>query len=755
MRISLLLAGVSFFLPIISTAQYKKAEHRKAVAGEVQVTSAGSFATPGTRYILMNDISADRSAIFLGKNIELDLNGYIIYYANAGYEHIPNSGFEEGLKHWDVSKAPGASLENTADVHVFLGEKLLSLQQGDEIRSMYINLPVANRSYFAICGITGRYYHDPAMKGNLSNEMKLSIYVEDEQGNEVKCVTRYGDTTQLSCPVEKRSPRLGGGFVYAHLTGLPAGRYRVRVKADTDCLVDEIDIRPAMDVGVSIIENTVPLAHYDHLVRESYPPVIPSFFDYTEDMKTGKPLASLPAIEGSGTTIIKNGIIQSGFAGIQSWGIQSSASHVKIILDNVQIIASGISSGAADISWADIKNCRFDVTMPFVIQRHVSLCAVIIRGQQAAEVSHSEFYGGQGCLSIHGKRSQVHHNLFVNHQTVTNHYSIMGTGDSSKIYENRFEPKQGSGIYVSKHTEVFNNTFKIATSPPTCEYGREEYSVAAVRLGDYGAAPGSSRASVGNKIYNNKIYITAKDYPQPKEYIPMAWGIYYSASGGENYVYNNSILVNKTEPSSKALTAAFYICGGPKYFGGQFYDNKITTNVPAAWIASMYGGASNTRLYNNTISSLNSTSVKTFRIGWKSCETCVAKNVKFSSNKIIGGMFDLDVTDQLHSYTVSWTYNLKVVDIGGNTVNRKLVTITDRHGKAIVQDSTGVDGMLRVELEEYSVEGNQKRQAMPYTVKVGEKIKELQIRENTDDVLVINSISTLTPSEEKGKNKIK
>ena len=69
----------------------------------------------------------------------------------------------------------------------------------------------------------------------------------------------------------------------------------------------------------------------------------------------------------------------------------------------------------------------------------------------------------------------------------------------------------------------------------------------------------------------------------------MAWGIYYSASGGENFVYDNDIVVNKPDTASKVLTAAFYICGGPEYFGGQFFNNRITTNVPAAWIASLSG----------------------------------------------------------------------------------------------------------------------------------------------------------------------
>src|SRR3989337_3707258 len=105
------------------------------------------------------------------------------------------------------------------------------------------------------------------MDCDLKNEMEVSVYVEDEEGKNVVCKTRYGDTTMVSCPVEKRSPRLGGGFIYAHLNNLPAGKYRIRIKADTDCLVDEIDIRPAMDVGIGIVEKTHPMGHYDHLYK--------------------------------------------------------------------------------------------------------------------------------------------------------------------------------------------------------------------------------------------------------------------------------------------------------------------------------------------------------------------------------------------------------------------------------------------------------------------------------------------------------
>jgi hypothetical protein len=730
-KIIFLPLGLIIISPCFS--QYHPVEHRSISGKEVPVVSPGNYSQTGTTYVLTKNITSERSTIFLGKDVILDLNGYTIKYADAKYEHIPNSGFEEGIQGWDLSKAPGARLENTDDIHVFLGKKLLSLQAGDEITSEYIDLPVANRSYFAMCGITGRYYHD--MKKYPDDEMKVSVYVEDEKGNEVRCNTKYGDGIRVSCPVEKKSPRLGGGFVYAHLAHLPTGKYRVRIKADTDCLVDEIDIRPAMDAGISIIENTTPLAHYDHVIMESYPPVIPTFYDYTDDFGGGKALPSLPQVKGSGTITIKNGIIESGVAGILSWGIQSSARNVKINLENVKIVTSGISAAAADILWADINNCRFDVDMPFLIQRHVFLCSVVIRGDNASEVKNSEFYGGQGCLSIKGKYSLVHDNLFVNEQTVTNHYSIMGTGDSSKIYNNRFEPKQGSGIYVSRYTEVFNNIFKIETSAPTCEYGREEYSTAGIRLGDYNAKPGSPKASVGNRIHDNKIYIKAKNYPEPETFIPMAWGIYYSASGGENYVYGNDIVVNKVDTASKVLTAAFYICGGPKYFGGQFYNNRITTNVPAAWVASFYGGASNSNIYNNTIIPLKGSKFKTFRIGSKGCDDCVAKNIVFRSNIIEGQKFALDVTDQDHSYSVFWTLTLKVRDAKGLPLKNSEVTVLDKSNGVVLRSKTDDSGNFKTELPEYAVDGKTRKDSSPYTVVVGGNKKEI-ILDNNKEVLI-------------------
>ena len=720
-----------------SIAQYKVTLHRHPTGNQVPVSTPGSYSKAGTTYVLVKNITSAASTIFLGKDVTLDLNGYTITYADGNYGHVLNSGFEEEAKGWDLSKAPGAKVVNTKDVHVFIGKKILSLKAGDEITSSYVNLPLANRSYFAMCGVTGSDYHD--MAGDLNNQMKVSVYVEDEYGKEVRCVTRYGDTTLVSCPVEKKAPRLGGGFVYAHLNHVPAGKYRVRIKADTDCLVDEIDIRPAFDVGIGIVENTQPMGHYDHL----YNSILAAFFDYTGDISTGAPVAAIPVVSGEGTITIKNGTIESGSVGILAWGIQSTARNAKIILDNVTIKTSGINSIAADLPQATITNCRFEVENPFIINRHfANFYAVDLRGDMPSEVSFSEFYGGQGCLVFKGDHSSIHHNYFVNRQMVTNHYSIMAMGDSSKIFENRIEPEIGSGIeiYVHRGMEIFNNTFKIKTSPPTSEYGHEEYSTAAVRMADYQAKPGSPAACYGNKIYNNKIFIRADNYPGDKRYIPMSWAIYYSASGGDNDVFGNDIIVEKPVLSSKAITAAFYICGGIEGFGGRFYDNRVTTNVPAAWIASFYGGTVNTKIFNNTIirSSTANAAFKPFRMGWEGREDCIAKNVEFRSNYIRGANFDIDATQQNHSYSVYWTLHVNVTDSKGNPVKNTDVTIRDRNNAVAMQTKTGENGNVQSELPEYAVDGKEKKLFSPYSITVKGCERKVELNKNTEITCSVN-----------------
>jgi hypothetical protein len=155
-----LILYAAFFTGIILMSgnlygQYTPVQHRAPSDGEIPVTKAGSYDLPGATYILVNDISSPCSAIFLGKDVTLDLNGYTISYADGNYSHVRNYGFEEGLAGWDISKAPGAKIENTEEFYAFIGRKILRLKAGDVIASGYIDLPLAGRSYYAMCGVTG------------------------------------------------------------------------------------------------------------------------------------------------------------------------------------------------------------------------------------------------------------------------------------------------------------------------------------------------------------------------------------------------------------------------------------------------------------------------------------------------------------------------------------------------------------------------------------------------------------------------
>lgn len=678
--------------------------HRPLPEGAVPVDSAGSYAEPGVTYMLTRNISSPVSAIFLGKDVTLDLNGYTITYADAGYGHVPNSGFERGLDGWDVSAAPGAEVRDTRTTHTFVGEKLLLLPYGQEIVSDWVHLPVANRSYYAMCGVA-------------KLEMSVSVFVEDSTGSPVYCDFRWGDpaTVRVTCPEEKRSPKLGGGFVFAWLRGLPEGRYRIRVRAESNnVLIDEIDIRPALDVGVGIVDRVHPWAYYKSILDGDYT----AFADYLIPDSTSSPVSSVPRVRGAGTVTIRNGVIRSGAVGVRSWGVQSTAADVSVVLENVRFEASGINTFAVDVPQATIRDCRFEMDSPFIIDRHrQGDQPVNLRGPRASEVSGCTFIGGQGCMTVAGDNSLVHDNLFVNRQMVTNHYSL-GLGDSrgTKVFNNRFEPEIGSGILIGRATdcEIYDNLFRIASSPPTCEYGFEDYSVNAIRITDYNAAPG--QGSSGIRIHNNDFHIIGRDYPERASYIPMAYAVFMSVGGGRNYIQDNNIVVEHLDPESKALAAAFYV--GASNNGGEWRGNTITSNVPGVWVGTPYGSAMNALFRNNTfrLAAGADTAMKPVKLGHGGA---TARNVEFRSNVCEGMAFSLDLTSAVHSWKVYWTLEVVTVNAAGERVGGREVVITDATGAQALRSTTDADGVLRTELLEYSAEGASRSGLSPYTVTAG------------------------------------
>ena len=634
-RLAAALSAVLSALAAPLRAEFKPVEPKPVPAGCIETRAPGRCDQPGKTYVLTQDIRADTSALFLANNVTLDLNGHTVTYAGAAYEHVPNYGFEEGLAGWDVSKAPGAKTEDTDKVKPFIGAKICRLPAGQEIVSKYVTLPVAGRSYYAMCGV-------------LDSKMKATVAVENEKGEPVQCAFRFGNNVRLSCP-QTGSPKLGGGFVFAHLHGLAAGKYRLRVRAETDCLVDEVDICPALDIGIGIVEKTYPWAYYKCILDGDYT----AFFDYTKPGSTDQPLDSVPRAASPGTVTIRNGTLRSGFAGIRSWAVQSTAKDVTVVLENVRVVASGINTNAVNVPRAIIKDCRFEIDTPFIIDRHrLEDSAVSLTEAGGSEVAASEFLGGQGCLAVEGKGSiRIHDNRFVNRQTVTNHYSVMLGGSSGvAIQNNRFEPEIGSGIlmYSSGGNEVAGNTFTITAANGNCEYTNTDYSTNAIRITDYNAKPDPAKPVQGNRIHHNKFHIIGRYYPNYKGCVPVATAFFVSVGAATNRIEENDILVEQRDLGTAAEACAFYVGGSDN--GGEYVRNRITTNVPAFWIATPYGPAANVKVVENTIIKAAGAPAgfKPFRFGWWKY---AATGVEFAGNKFEGCEFGIEATEAAHTFT--------------------------------------------------------------------------------------------------------
>ncbi len=707
-----LAAAATAFVASTALAGYQQVKPKMNLpAGAVAVTAPGSYAKAGTTYVLTEDVSSATSPIFLGKDVTLDLNGHTVTFADGKYERVPNSGFEDGLKHWDVSKAPGAQIRSTIE-RPMVGKKFLLLPEGQEIVSEYVNLPVADRSYYAMCAVS-RYR---GWEGR-----RATITVEDEKGKPVRCTFTGGSKPRVSCPLENGEPKLGGGVLFAHLHYLPAGKYRIRVKATRrDCQIDQVDIRPAFDTGVAVLAQVKPYATYADMLKW-YPC---EFFDYAKK-NTTTPVDSVPVVKGAGTITIKNGVIKNGSVGARSFGIMSNAKDVTLKLENVKVLNAGINANAVFASKAVIKNCRFEVDTPFIINRH-DTSQMNVQVAEAVEIAHSEFIGGQGSLSMRKGKADVHDNLFANGQTVTNHYSISpGSGD--RIYRNRFEPQTGSGIYIGRvhDVELFDNVFKITAAPPNSEYRSGKYSTNAVRLSDYNAKPGGTGRKAGcynNKVYRNKMYIYAKDYPEYKGYQPHAYAFFISVGGGTNKVFDNEIFIENKYPGTGTRAHAFFIGGSDN--GGEIYNNKVTSNCTACWFGNSYGNAGTAHLYNNTFIKAPGTpgSVRPILLGNGGNHT---KDIRFISNKFLGWTNLIKESSRTNAFSFGWTLRVKA-PTGSE------VTIVDGSGKEAFKGKTDGEGIATARLAEFRMSGGKKTDCSTYKVTVGGAENGVTLKRDTE-----------------------
>ncbi len=703
---------------------YTPVAPRQPAPGEIAVGEPGVFTEAGKTYVLTRDIDAAGSGLLLGKDVVLDLNGHVLTYNAAPYEPVPNGSFEDGLKGWDVSKAPNARAENRRWRNPMVGDHCLVLPQGEEIVSPYITLPVARRPYYAMVAVA-------------SHQMAVGVWVEDEIGAQVACKldTPFGE--RKCCPEPNRAPKLGGGVVFALVFNQPAGRYRIRVKANNrDCVIDDVDIRPALDYGIGVVEGVFPWAYYKAVLDGD-----DTAFFALSPLVDPERAKEVPIVHGEGNVTIRNGTVRSGARGIRTWGLLSTAKAVRFHIENVKFVSSGINANAMRFAAGVITNCRTEVDSPWIIDRHrqgdytVSLTGAA----GGSRVVDSEFVGGQGQLNIQGAGGEVTRNLFVNRQTVVNHYSLCA-GSGTRIHHNRFLPDQGSAILVfsSRDTEIYENDFRIAASPPVNEYANTIYSVSAVRLTDYNKK-GGERICVGNRIHHNRIELVGRSFPEAlPSYAPSVYGIFMSVGGGTNEVDHNAFTVrneNTTNHCERGNGAYALFIGGSDQ-GGVYHHNTIACDDTPVWIANSYGPAGNTTLHDNRFVCAPRAEGRPYVpvwLGWWKHRPQPG-GVAFYSNAFEGVPFGVKINDYAKheaGYTFGWTLTVKAAAGTAVEVRRAGEEAT------VAAGTTDPAGRWSARLPEFREQGNGRggprgttvnlvrTDLSRYTVKAGDKHVEI------------------------------
>jgi hypothetical protein len=271
---------------------------------------------------------------------------------------------------------------------------------------------------------------------------------------------------------------------------------------------------------------------------------------------------------------------------------------------------------------------------------------------------------------------------------------------------------------------VYDNVFKIASAPPNNEYSGSDYSTNAIRISDYNAPEGSDRGCIDNRVYRNRIEITGKAYPEArKQYMPMAYGVFMSVGAGQNYIYDNEMVVmDDLTRKDDGETYAFYV-GGSKN-GGVYHGNKVTSNRPFFWISNRYGDGDNVLIYENTFTKAQGASdFAPIRLGWYKSD---ADNIGWYSNKLQGLNFKVafDGYNKASEIAVGWTLTV-------NTEPGAEVVITGAEGAKAAEGKADDEGVFTARLAEFKLQGPDKKTECPdYSASAAGKTQQVKMTQD-------------------------
>ncbi len=646
-------------------------------------------------FLLMGDIDCEKTCTVFGledgnpdveSTTTFDLNGYTMRYSAANYESIPNNSFES----WTGNTPDGWTVvsgsvvpRDTAYWQPMSGDSVLYAENAVTLESSLISLPEA-RAY--------RGYMTVGRAARSSGDF-ISMEVLDESGN-VMCSERK------SRAEDGETPFFRGQSLACRFDSTGSGNYRLRIQTSDYAYIDRTGIVPIGDYGVAVLTSwslSDSNSNQDPIVQNLSGLSIPPSGDYSGPDRYNH-------LE------VRNGRIEAAHENQISYGIRTLGT-TRGQFHNLEIVANGLKSHSIS-SAGEIHHNNLIVNMPWYFSRENSDEENVILG--GGEFHHNNAIGGQGVIRLRGTNTKVYNNYIRNNAQATNHYAIIHSGaENPEIYDNIFDPIEGSGIltYVGHGYKIHGNVFYVRTATCNVEYINEDYSTNAIRMNDYGA-----ETNYDNWVYDNSFYIEGHSYDTNWENcMPIATGIFYSASGVNNRIFNNYFQVIKDNNNDQAPTFALYLGGATNNATDNllFHNNVIETNDKAAWIASPYGHADYMWFENNYFVRLANSFYtpnhpeSALRLGYYSGDV---PGLMLVNNHFVDGFdsddyyFTANNSEATYDLTKQWYLRGLIKNAsGGPAVN---ATVRAVSSAGTVEGVTDASGEVTLRLTEYSESGD-------------------------------------------------
>ncbi len=641
-------------------------------------------------FLLMGDIDCTTTCTVFGfqdgtpdqdATTIFDLNGYTMRYSADDYESLPNNGFED----WSDETTPEAwtvasgavERRETAYWMPMHGQYLLYTDGAVQLESSSIHLPRA------------RWYQGYVTVGRADENHDILLEVVDASDHVLCSESKQGyfRGQSLACRF------LADGPVDVHL----------RLSTQGYAYFDRTGIVPLGDYGVAVLtawsmsdsnQNREPIVqNLDGLdIPATGDTANPDLFNHLR---------------------VTNGMIIAAHENQVSYGVRLSG-IARLTLDHTVIKANGLKSHSVRAS-GSIHDNYLEVNMPWYFSRENSMEENVIMG--GGSFYDNLAVGGQGVIRLRGQGTKVYRNYLRNDAQATNHYAIIHSGaENPEIYENIFDPIEGSGIltYVGHGYKIHDNTFYVTTATCNVEYVNEDYSTNAIRINDYGSGENHD-----NWIYDNTFYILGINYETAWENcMPVTTGIFYSANGANNRIFDNTFHITKTHDRDDAPVYALYMGGDAENNPADnplVVGNTFETNDKAIWISTYYGFAADLWFEDNTFIKTENTYYdppipeSPIRLGYWNRS---AEGLRFINNHFEGGfepgVFQFTATSDQSSYSLSWQWYLHVTVTDGSDgpIEGATVRAISLSEDETVEGTTDANGEVTLIVTEYRESGD-------------------------------------------------